>query len=323
MIDDNFKSEDLIDRIAKLDNVVVQHPDMINAIEGIKRCINLSEKYREPVGCMLLAEGGMGKSTICKLIEAGLPKGIHKTETEEIKIISAFRAEVPSQISLSHLASNILSGLSDSTPDSGTIAGKTKRIATHIKNCQTKVIFLDECHNFLVASPVRNSAHIAALRWIKSLVNSTSACLCLVGTEESESIIDSDMSFQLTRRFKYRFRIRKLMPGTSKNPGELYYFLDRMGTHLKKEFLLENVHLADSYLNTVRIYLATSGNLDYIMTLIKEGLQLTLGAAGKQLTLDDFAIVWDSGIMHSASCTKRNPFRLSEADLAGEFRRYK
>ncbi|RBH41644.1 hypothetical protein C3F00_040660, partial [Pseudomonas sp. MWU13-2860] len=65
--------EAAIERVATLDEVMIRHPAMDLALNGIQRCIAQSTQFKEPVGCMLLAEGGMGKSTVCRIIQASLP----------------------------------------------------------------------------------------------------------------------------------------------------------------------------------------------------------------------------------------------------------
>lgn len=309
-----------IERVAKLDEVMIRHPDMDLALKGIQRCIALSEQYKEPVGCMLLAEGGMGKSSICQMINASLPGGIVQTGDAEVTLVPAFFAEVPSTVSVNYLATNILAGLHDVNPDVGTVAAKTKRIATLLQHCGTKVIFLDECHNLLNTTRRSASPNLVALRWFKSLVNNSGICVCLSGTPESEAIVDSDLSFQLPRRFKHRYRIQPLVPGSMDRPGTLYHFLTKMCGHIRDRFSLQNMPLIASYPETLRVYAATHGNLGYVMTLIKEALLMTWRQGGHAVSIEEFAKVWDLGTMGKASIARRNPFRISEGELAAEFR---
>ncbi|WP_047237661.1 TniB family NTP-binding protein [Chromobacterium subtsugae] len=312
--------EAAIERVATLDEVMIRHPAMDLALNGIQRCIAQSTQFKEPVGCMLLAEGGMGKSTVCRIIQASLPGGFIQTPDAEVTLVPAFHAEVPSPVSVNYLATNILAGLHDLNPNAGTIPAKTKRIATLLQHCGTKVIFLDECHNLLNTGDRSASTNLVAFRWLKSLVNNCGICVCLSGTPESEAIVDSDLSHQLTRRFKYRFRIEPLTPGSVDRPGALYYFLTQMCTHIRDRFSLQHMPLIANYPDTLRVYAATHGNLAFVMTLIKDTLQYVWRREGTSVSLEDFAAVWDTGIMSKASIAKRNPFRLSEGALAGEFR---
>lgn len=309
-----------IERISKLDEVLIRHPEMDKAIRGIHRCIIQSLQYKEPVGCMLLAEGGMGKSSVCKIIQAGLQESIIQTLNAEVTLVPAFRAEVPATVSVNYLASNILAGLHDLNPDIGTIPAKTKRIATLLQKCGTQIIFLDECHNLLNTNDRSAAANMVALRWLKSLVNSSGVCACLSGTPDSVALIDSDQSYQLTRRFKHRFTLEPLVPGTEDKPGPLYHFLTQMCIHARDRFSLQHMPLIGSYSDTLRVFAATHGNLEYVMTLIKEAILMSWRKSGQSVSLEEFAEVWDSGVMGEASIAKRNPFRLNTGELAAQFR---
>lgn len=315
--------EAVIERVAKLDEVMIRHPTMESALNGIQRCIAQTAHFKEPVGCMLLAEGGMGKSSVCKIIKRSFPGEVIQTADAEITTTPVFHAEVPATVSVSYLATNILAGLNDADPDKGTNAAKTLRIATLLRQCRTKIIFIDECHNLLNTAKNTESANQTALRWLKSLVNESKICVCLSGTPESEAIIDSDLSFQLIRRFKYRFPLQPLLPGSKENPGELYHFLSQMCLHIRERYALSHTPMIANYLDTLRVYAATHGNLSYVMTLIKEALQKVLLTGATSLSLEDLAAVWDTGLLSKASIAQQNPFRLSEAALASEFRRLK
>jgi len=309
-----------IERVAKLDEVMIRHPAMDYALQGIQRCVAQSAHFREPVGCMLLAEGGMGKSSVCKIIQSMFQGGVVETSDAEVTLVPSFHAEIPSTVSVNYLATNILSGLHDRNPDYGTIPAKTKRISTLLQRCGTKVIFLDEFHNLLNNNNRSATANLVALRWLKSLVNNSEVCICLSGTPECESIIDSDLSMQLPRRFQHCFRMEPLTPGTTDQPGALYHFLTQMCSHIRDRFTLEHMPLIANYPDTLRAYAATHGNLSFVMTLIKEALQHAWIQGHSSVVLEDFAMVWDSGAMRKASIAKRNPFRLSEGALAAEFR---
>ncbi|AUH51288.1 hypothetical protein CXB49_10920 [Chromobacterium sp. ATCC 53434] len=310
----------VIERAAVLDEVIIRHPTMDLALQGIQRCIAQSVHFKEPVGCMLLAEGGMGKSSVCKLIQSMLQGGVVKTDDSEVTLVPAFCAEVPSTVSVNYLATNILTGLHDPNPDYGTIPAKTKRIATHLQTCRTVVIFLDEFHNLLNKNDRSATANLIALRWLKSLVNNSGVCICLSGTPDCKDIIDSDCSLQLPRRFKQSFLMEPLSPGTADQPGTLFHFLTQMCIYIRDRFSLEHMPLIANYPEVLRVYAATHGNLSFVMTLIKEGLQHAWRQGCSSVSLEDFAAVWDTGIMRDATIAKRNPFRLSDGALAAEFR---
>ncbi|MFC7422117.1 TniB family NTP-binding protein [Iodobacter arcticus] len=310
-----------IQRVSVLDKILIRHPSFDFALKGVLRAIVQSHSFKEPVGCMLLAEGGMGKTKICEAIISMFQKKQVQNVDAEITHIPAFYTEVPSPVSVSTLASNMLEQLNDPSPLMGTIASKTKRIVVYLKTCETRIILLDEVHNLLNNGRGSEQVNTIALRWLKSLVNNSGVCICLVGVPECETIIDSDPTWQQARRFKYRFRLSPLQVGTAEKPSELYHFLTQMCSEAKKRFALVHMPMISNYQETLRMYAATRGNLSFVMTIIREAILQAWRQDRKIVELEDFAFVWDMGVVSAISIAKNNPFRMSDAQVAAVFRK--
>ena len=62
------KFENRFERIRFINNIVITSNEFMTAFTGIQDCVTRSISYSEPVGSMLLAEGGLGKTTLCKAI---------------------------------------------------------------------------------------------------------------------------------------------------------------------------------------------------------------------------------------------------------------
>lgn len=312
-------SEEAIARVARLDKVIIRHPALDAAILGIQHAIQESSHFREPVGCMLLAEGGMGKTTVCKTIMVNYPVTVEIDVDVEVTRVPTFYTEVPAPATVKALAANMLAKLNDPKPLLGNVANMTQRLCTLLKSCGTKIIFLDEFHNLLKIE--KRSTHVNEIvcSWIRGLVNETGVTICLVGTLSCASIIDADT--QLARRFKWKFRLDGLKPSHGELFGYLPPFLDQLCKQALSRVVLAAMPQLNSQLNSIRMYVATQGNPSFIMALTKEAILIAISEGRNHVEIDDFGYAYDTGITLSVSLSRENPFRLSESQLARVFRK--
>lgn len=303
-----------IAKVSKLDNIIVQYPEFEYALEGIQECVLKSEFYKEPVGCILSAEGGMGKTTICRTIMAGMSGRMKNLKTYEATIIPAFYAEVPSPATVKSVAASMLTQLKDPNPLIGNTSQLTARLCTLLGHCETKLVFLDELHNLLDVSNSKTKINTNVCNWIKSIVNTTSVSICLVGLPEFAPILYIDS--QLSRRFPLHFKLEKLTIGTVDSPGTLSPFLQALANQAEDILGLKSVHNFSNYHAAYQMYAATSGNPSFIMALIKESALITLNQNRDNLDINSLALAWQTGITAKASLTPNNPFDMSLGMLA-------
>ena len=69
---ENIKS--VYQRVGQLNDIVITSDEFMNAFTGIQRCAERSVAYNEPIGSMLLAKGGLGKTTLCHTILNQMPR---------------------------------------------------------------------------------------------------------------------------------------------------------------------------------------------------------------------------------------------------------
>lgn len=307
-----------ITSIAKLDNIVICHPDFGKAIEGIEHCLKKSTAYREPVGCMLTGLGGCGKTTVCRVVMSKMPSEVKIVDNCEKSIIPAFYCAIPSPATVKSVAVALLTQLKDPNPFVGTSAQLTKRVCHLLKQCETKLIFLDEFHHLY--DVLRNSTKVnsAVCNWIKSIVNETQIMLCLVGNTDFPHYLVQDS--QLGRRFPKEFRMRPLQPDTQQVTGTIRPFIREIASR-SKEIL--NVEFDNDFFESHscnQIYAATSGNPAFVMLLLKEAIHITLQSGGRVVTVADFGLAWEEGLCSQASLTKANPFKMTPGTLASYLR---
>jgi hypothetical protein len=313
-----MKSLNPLQRVALLDKVVIPHPAWAQAMQGIQDCVAKSEVYREPVGSLLLADGGMGKTTVCRAILARMP---HTTKVESRvakTLIPAFYAEVPSPATVKSVAANLLAKLGDPNPFAGNTAQITHRVCTLLAKCETKLVLLDEFHHLFDIRKTSTRVNSDVCNWIKSLVNETKVTFCLVGLAKFAPILAIDS--QLARRFPLQFELSPLRVGSPGQRGPLFSFLGVLKQTLLHKLQFHAVPHLDRDDTTLQIYAATGGSPAFVMALAKEAARFALEANSSQLTLDDLSQAWDSGVTAKASLSRNNPFRMSAAALAGAIR---
>lgn len=107
------KFDNYFEQISSINNIVVTSDEFMTAFQGIQNCVKRSIAYKEPIGSMLLAKGGLGKTTLCKTIVSQMPKSTKIEEDHKKTIIPAFYVEVPSPATVKSLAITMLHELGD------------------------------------------------------------------------------------------------------------------------------------------------------------------------------------------------------------------
>lgn len=304
--------------VSELDRIVVSHPALSEAVTGIRGCIKASIASRSPECCMLLGDGGMGKTTIARLIMKSMPSQTIVENDCEIDTVPAFYMRLPPEGRLSGLTEEMLTLLNDVCPSAGTAGSQSKRINTLLRRCKTAIVFIDELHNL---SLIRKKDALAGQRisnWLKELFNAEGPVICLVGTNECKTIFDHDT--QMSRRYKSKFILAPLLPGTSEEPGDLQRFLHTLSSDIVKRTSVKSTPNFTSYNLALRVFAATRGNVDYVSTLLKVAARHALLAGRDVMTLPDLANVWNTGIFSAQSITVQNPFTMTGNALAAAFR---
>ncbi len=303
----------------KIDEIRIGHDFFIAAFDGIKNCMKASAFSREPVNCMLLGDGGTGKTSLAKIFQNML-KPVTIVENDlTVETVPVFYTSFKSARTLEALSSDILLKLNDPTPGKGKLGDKAIRIIKLLKQCRTKIIFVDEMHDLDgLFNKNRKQVNIF-MKWIKELSNECGPLICLMGLRSCKDVFEGDT--EMTRRFKHKFILQKLSPGTKSNPGLLQKFLRDFSLEVKKRTSIQTLPPLDEYLNALRIYVATNGNLDFLATLIKTAVLNVLLEKRTQIDIEDLAKIWDTGILNDSTIVKFNPFRASENEIAAALRK--
>lgn len=307
------KFENSFEKIRSINNIVITSNEFMTAFTGIQDCVKRSISYSEPVGSMLLAEGGLGKTTLCKAIISLMPRS-EKFEKDYRKlIIPACYVEVPSPATVKSLAIMILRELGDLSCENGygTTEYLTSRLIHLLAQCETKLIFLDEFHHLFERKPTSTRMNRTTGNWLKTLVNRTGISFCLVGLPEFVPLLQIDS--QIARRFPFIYHLNPLTVDSSKG-GTLFAFLAEISRTLERQNLSFEPAL-DTQLVGLQIQLATNGYHSYVMSLIKESITHALNDGRQVIDSNDFSYAWNLGITLYISKQTKNPFEMNISQI--------
>lgn len=311
--------QNILSRVSQLDKIVVRHPALEKARLGIEECVTKTQFFREPVGCLLLGEGGMGKTTVCRSLLAKMPQSVKIDMHTSRTLVPAFYASVPSPTTVKSVAASLLSKLNDPSPLAGTTAHMTNRLCILLAACETKLVLLDEFHHLFDIRKTSTRVNLQVCNWLKTLVNATKVSFCLVGMPSFGPILCIDS--QLARRFPLQFQLDALTTGTSENLGSLAPFINEVRHHAIQKLELTAFPRFDHPHSIHQIYAATGGSPAFVMSLVKESILDAIKTGSSSVTLENFATAWKTGITAQASLCKENPFHMSAGSLASVLRR--
>ena len=302
--------------LGKLDECVITHKEYTQAINGILNC--WQETLYSPnksVNCMLIAEGGLGKTTICKKV---LERFSSKTITyydHSVIVKPAFYIQIPAKTNIDNLTKLMLHKLGDINPSIGTAFDRYTRLAQKLKISETKLIILDEFHHvYSTESSIRktskNNENIA--NWIKSLGDANQICICLVSLPEYVDLFLRDS--QQSRRYKDQFYLNPLTIINSPEKTHIKPFVIQVQEYIRKEMNIETDDLSkDEFI--LMLYISTQGYHDFLMALIKRALRFQLNNNDSSLNINHFEMAWDTHITKTVRLSNNNPFRMSFNEL--------
>jgi len=196
------------DRLKKIAEITVMHPDFQQAINAVERCMKSFGRTGEPVCASILGESGCGKSHLADRFERMYPRSIGNGQTH----IPVLRVRVPSDPKIKSFASTMLARIGDPMYSRGTEADMTKRIQHYLKNSGTQLVLLDEFQHFVDAESEK--LYLSAANWLKIQIEETRIPYVVEGLRRVKKLFDFDE--QLRDRFDgpyYLTPFRWFLPG--------------------------------------------------------------------------------------------------------------
>ena len=297
----------------EFNNKASLHPNFeagINALSNV-----MKYKGVKSYGVMILGDPGCGKTFLLDTFQRMHPDIFTRRKTE----VPMVRIDSPPEINAGSMYSELLEALGDPCADEGAPKSLRKRLKKLLKNLNSKLMSIDEAHDFLPSSGLSKTSIV--LKVIKWLMNNTNVPLILAGKPETKNLLDCDD--QLEGRFLEVIKLENFSCITTEKSLDSADFFDGLFSVFPRqtiglEFLDEfesadgefHYKLNNNFSNLLRFVLATSGNPRLINKLLLEVIEST--NKKDVLAIADFAPAWEK-ILQSKMVFNFNPFT---ADLS-------
>ncbi|MDS7935170.1 TniB family NTP-binding protein [Acinetobacter sp. V91_7] len=307
---------DLYEKLARLDNCIIQHNQYRNAVSGIIDCWQRTiASPNKATSCMLIAEGGLGKTTICKKVLQSFTSNLVEYSDHSIRKNPAFYIQIPSGSTIDSLTTLMLNKLNDINPSSGTRSDRAFRLKTKLSESCTELIIFDEFHHIYSTQSSKmkfSKSNENIANWIKTLSDENKICICLVSLPEYVEIFERDS--QQSRRFKNKYILHPLSIKINSKKVHIKPFLAEVDRFIDKKLGLSSLKLSDDSM-VLRIYIATAGYHDYVMSLVKEAIRFALEEDNHTLKIQHFSLAWETDITAYVRLSERNPFEMQANEL--------
>lgn len=280
-----------VEIICHISGHIVLNDRLTQGGDMIKRILAENAALSEPRHGILIGEAGCGKTTLMDLVKVELPT---RDETFRLGIRSSIPAlfiSLPSTITPRSMACQMLRAIGDQSGLHGTCFALTERLCRYIKDCQVKLILLDEFQHLLALGRGNkrgaNRRLLEARNWIKSVINSTHVSFVVMGMPETVALIEDED--QLERRFTHLLTMDPFDVPTSGNT-EMVDFVD--------DLLLDACHnlphfsnaefLKDCTADASRLFAATAGVPSRLKDLVIRAALAAHRRGSSEIAMIDF-----------------------------------
>jgi GTPase SAR1 family protein len=300
-----------------LEQCVVWHPSFSRAHQLARKSMSTTRDRQAAASMMLIGDTGVGKSTLCKRIEAELNIDTeHDAGCSHVFTKHCLLVEVPPNATIKTLAIELLTKLS--LEDRGRLehmgsASLNRLILQRLITMQVRLIILDEFHRILDQGATATKKMVC--RWVNQILNQATIPIVLAGLPTIETLIDTIS--ELSDRYPYRAHLRYFNLTDEAATAQFRKVIQLIDQKvIEPAGFTERVTLIQDLLFKA-ICLATGGNFRHLNILLNDSLTLALAREDNKLTLEDFACAADD----LDFCLPHNPFRLSSRDLIAALRR--
>ncbi len=266
---------------------IVLFPSFHHAYTKLQKSLETTQQRGVPNSAMVIGPSGSGKSTLCEIFRDSFGPPHEETQPDGIYTIQpAFYCSTPSPVTVKSFAKTVVQKLAPigMRPDlRGDTVEFTFRMLELFKTCRIQVCEFDEFH--YLAKPEAVKAKAAVINWLITLLNESHLSFVLAGTDDCLELLDQCDA--LARRFPFIIKLKYLSYSEDK-ASDYMTLLSKLDEHIHGIAQISGgSKLTDPDIAS-RLYVATSGNLEYIRMIIHGALQNALPHRSTGLNLTDF-----------------------------------
>lgn len=266
---------------------IVLFPAYHHAYMLLQKSAETTRQRGVPSSAMVVGPSGSGKSTLCEIFRDSLGDTHEESRPDgEYIIRPAFLCRTPSPVTVKSFAKTVVKKLSPMGREAdlrGDTTELTFRMLELFKTCRIEVCEFDEFH-FLV-KPQAAKVKETVIDWLISVINESVRTFVLAGTDSCLSLLEG--STALARRFPYVISLQYLSYSEDKS-SDYMILLSKLDEHIESiTHISGGSRLTDPDI-AARLYIASSGNLEYIRLIIHGALQNALPHRSLGLSIKDF-----------------------------------
>ena len=294
----------IAEKIGSFERQIVAHHNYHRAYSMIEMAVESTRLRGIPTSAVLTGPSGSGKTTLVSLYKSIFPTQHAQADGVHI-IIPALYCIVPSKTTAKSFCKTILTAL-QCTDLRGDATELTLRIEQLLITCQIEIIIFDEFQILVEPENIKYQKEIT--NWLLSFVNRISIPLIIAETEECKEIVDKDA--RLARRFPHLATLNYPAYDLENNSDYMIILRNLDDKLYSIGRLDQGLHLPDPSV-AARLYVATSGNLEYIRQILHTVFTICLKDRNRGPGLGDFQEACDLYELGMSLCKGTNPFSLS------------
>lgn len=303
----------MIPSTSSLDNILETlaahttfHPDFLNAMRLITKCLDTTRHRKDPASAMLIGSTGVGKTRLCHMIQKQLGTPYKKIDNRsEHMVTPCVYVELPESATIKSLSMVLAITLGAHPSDYQSITCLETIIIERLRTMEVRLVILDDFHHIAEKGQFKTKSSLC--NWLIKLLNKSGIPLLLSGSPAAEKTIDAIQ--ELSDRFPYRARLN-LMSLSEENSVLLGVLSNIQKEMIRLGDLKAYIHLTDPE-HYLAIYLSTKGNFRKLSDLLHDSFRIALVRGDHSLTRSDFAEAADD----LSFCCSPNYFRMSFKQL--------
>lgn len=272
-----------------IDQLFIPHTAVVEAIERIEQCFEVSANALEPVCMMLIGESRTGKTRVFEFITSRHPK----RRCDEGLIVPVLKVTTPSNPTVKGLAEVLLRQLGDPLPGKGTETNMTSRLITLLQAAKVRMTIVDEFQHFYDKQSNKVMHHVAD--WLKTVIDESKVSLIVGGLPSCQTVINQNE--QLAGRFLGQIRMPRFNWLDDNDRDEFIGILSAF------QQALPDYHLPDLTSDEMafRFYCATGGLIGYLVKILRQALWNAVFSGNRIMDLKALKIAHQKAVYTDSS----------------------